>query len=157
MEPKLFELLKRDHRQVEKWMTQIEDGAESEREDLFTTLQDALEKHMQMEEKHFYPQLQKVNQLKGFATDALDEHEKVKNLLSQLEDLDVDDDEWISTFSEMRQDIMHHVQDEEKKIFPGCTQYMKAQLLQEIGEKCIEEKERSTSARGAKKGKSPKR
>ena len=157
MEAKLFELLKRDHRQVEKWMNQIEDGAESEREDLFTTLQDALEKHMQLEEKHFYPQLLKVNQLKGLATDAVEEHEKVKNFLSQLEDLDVDDDEWISTFSEMREGVLHHVQDEEKKIFPGCSQFMKAQLLQEIGEKCIEEKERSTSGRGIKSGQKSRR
>jgi iron-sulfur cluster repair protein YtfE (RIC family) len=156
METKLFELLKRDHRQVEKWMTQIEDVAESEREDLFTTLQDALEKHMQLEEKHFYPQLQKINQLKGLAGDAVDDHEKVKNFLSQLEDLDIDDDEWLSTFSEMREGVLQHVQDEEKKIFPGCTQYMKAQLLQEIGEKCIEEKERSTATRG-KRSQKPKR
>ena len=152
MEPKLFELLKRDHRQVERWMTQIEDGAESDREDLFTTLQDALEKHMQLEEKHFYPQVIKIVELKDLAVDAGEEHEKVKNFLSQLEDLDVDDEDWISTFIEMKQGILHHVQDEEKKIFPGCTKYMKAQLLQEIGDKCTEEKERSVSSRGSKSG-----
>jgi iron-sulfur cluster repair protein YtfE (RIC family) len=150
MEQQLFELLKRDHRQVERWMTQIEDGAESEREDLFTTLQDALEKHMQLEEKHFYPQLKKVSELKSLAADAVEEHEQVKNFLSQLEDLDVDDDEWISIFTEMRQGILHHVQDEEKKIFPGCTKFMSAQLLRDIGEKCTEDKERTSTARGAK-------
>jgi hemerythrin superfamily protein len=154
MAQQLFDLLKRDHRQVEKWMTQIEDGPENQREEIFTTLQDALEKHMQMEEKHFYPQLKKINELKDMAVDAIDEHEQVKNFLSQLEDLDVDDDEWLSTFMDMRKGILHHVQDEEKKIFPGCTQYMKAQLLQEIGEKCVEEKERVTSSRpGSKKQK----
>lgn len=150
MEAKLFELLKRDHRQVEKWMAQIEDGAESDREDIFTTLQDALEKHMQLEEKYFYPQLSKIKELKDLAVDAVDEHEKVKNFLSQLEDLDVDDEEWLSSFIEMKQGIQHHVQDEEKKIFPGCTKYMQAQLLQEIGEKCTAEKERSVSSRGSK-------
>ena len=157
MEQKLFEVLKREHRQVEKWMSQIEDGAERDREDLFTTLQDALEKHMQLEEKHFYPQVKKINQLKDLAADAVEEHEKVKNFLSQLEDLDVADDEWIPTFTEMREGIQHHVQDEEKKICPGCTQDMKAQLLQEIGEKCIEEKERSGASRGAKSGQKAKR
>ena len=148
MEQKLFELLKRDHRQVEKWMTQIEDGSESIREEVFTTLQDALEKHMQLEEKHFYPQLKKIKELKDLALDAVEEHEKVKNFLSQLEDLDVDDEEWIPTFTEMRQGVLHHVQDEEKKIFPGCTKFMDAKLLREIGDKCTDEKERSTS-RGA--------
>ena len=157
MAQQLFELLKREHRQVEKWMAQIEDGAESEREDLFTTLQDALEKHMQMEERHFYPQLKKIKELKELAADAVEEHERAKNFLSQLEDLDVEDDEWFSAFTEMRQAILHHVQDEEKKIFPGCTQFMKAQLLQEIGEKCIEEKERSTSSRGSGSGSKQKR
>lgn len=152
MAQQLFDLLKRDHRQVEKWMTQIEDGPESQREELFTTLQDALEKHMQMEEKHFYPQVKKIKELKDLATDAIEEHEQAKNFLSQLEDMDLDDEEWLTTFSEMRQGILHHVQDEEKKIFPGCTQHMDAKLLQEIGEKCIQEKERTTTSRstGAK-------
>jgi len=154
MAQQLFDLLKRDHRQVEKWMTQIEDGPESQREELFTTLQDALEKHMQMEEKHFYPQVKKVKELKDLATDALEEHEQTKNFLSQLEDMDLDDEEWLTTFTEMRQGLLHHVQDEEKKIFPGCTQHMDAKLLQEIGEKCIQEKERTTTSRStAGKGK----
>jgi len=149
MAQQLFDVLKRDHRQVEKWMSQIEDGPASQREELFTTLQDALEKHMQMEERHFYPQLQKIKELKGLAADALEEHETAKNFLSQLEDIDVEDDEWISTFAEMRQGILHHVEDEEKKIFPGCTQHMDAKLLQEIGQKCVDEKERSTGARSS--------
>lgn len=149
MAQQLFDLLKRDHRQVEKWMTQIEDGPESQREELFTTLQDALEKHMQMEEKYFYPQVKKIKELKDLATDAIEEHEQAKNFLSQLEDMDLDDEEWLTTFSEMRQGILHHVQDEEKKVFPGCTQHMDAKILQEIGEKCIQEKERTTTSRSS--------
>jgi iron-sulfur cluster repair protein YtfE (RIC family) len=153
MAQQLFELLKRDHRQAEKWMTQIEDGPVSHREELFTTLQDALEKHMQLEEKHFYPQVKKIKELKDLAVDALEEHEEAKNFLSQLEDMDLDDEEWLTTFTEMRQGILHHVQDEEKKIFPGCTQHMDAKLLQEIGEKCIQEKERTTTSRSGSKTK----
>ncbi len=150
MEQQLFELLKRDHRQVEKWMTQIEDGAARDREEIFTTLQDALEKHMALEEKNVYPQVKKIKELKDLAVDAVEEHEKVKNFLSQLEDLDVDDDEWLTTFTEMRQGILHHVQDEEKKIFPGCTKFMDVQLLKEIGQKCVDEKEHTTTSRGQK-------
>ncbi|GFO66532.1 hemerythrin [Geomonas limicola] len=149
MAQQLFDLLKRDHRQVEKWMTQIEDGPVNQREELFTTLQDALEKHMQLEEKHFYPQVKKIKELKDLATDAIEEHEQTKNFLSQLEDMDLDDEEWLTSFAEMRQGILHHVQDEEKKVFPGCTQHMDAKLLQEIGEKCIQEKEQTTTSRSS--------
>ena len=151
MAQQLFELLKRDHRQVEKWMTQIENGAEDEREELFVTLQDALEKHMQLEEKHFYPQLKKIKEMKDLATDALEEHDNAKNLLSQLEELDIEDDEWLSTFQEMREGLQHHIQDEEKKIFPKCTQLMTEQQLQEIGQKCIDEKEKSQPSKGSSK------
>ena len=157
MEQKLFELLKREHRQVEKWLTQIEDAPERNREEIFTTLQDALEKHMQLEEKLFYPQLKKIKELKELGADALEAHEKVKNLLSLLEDLDVDDDDWISTFSELQQGVALHVQDEEKKIFPGCTQFMSAQLLRDIGEQCTEEKESATSSRSVRRGQKSKR
>lgn len=157
MEQKLFELLKRDHRQIVQWMTQIEEGAEHEREDIFTTLQDALEKHMHLEEKHFYPQLNKIKELRGGGDDAVEEHEKVKNFLSQLEDLDVEDEEWLSTFMEMRQGVLHHLQEEEKKIFPGCTHYLSAQLLRDIGEKGTDEKERATTSHGPGRGQKPRR
>jgi iron-sulfur cluster repair protein YtfE (RIC family) len=148
MAQQFFELLKREHRQVERWMMQIVSGSEDEREELFITLQDALEKHMQMEEKHFYPQLKKIKELKDLAADALEEHEKTKNFLLEMEDLDIDDNEWVSTFKEMRQGILHHVKDEEEKIFPGCTKFMNAALLAEIGQKCTDEKERAQSPRG---------
>jgi len=148
MAQQLFELLKRDHRQVEKWLSQIENGPEGEREELFSTVQDALEKHMQMEENHFYPQIKKIKEMKELAADALAEHEQTKNLLSQLEDLDVEDEEWLTTFQEMKEGIQHHVQDEEKKIFPRCTELMPQQQLKEIGQKCVEEKERSQPSRG---------
>jgi len=125
--------------------------APRKREELFITLQDALEKHMQMEEKHFYPQLKKIKDMKELVTDALEVHDNTKNFLSQLEELDIDDDEWLSTFQEMREGVQHHVQDEEKKIFPKCTQLMTDQQLQEIGQRCIDEKERSQPSRGSGK------
>jgi hemerythrin-like domain-containing protein len=149
MTTQLFELLKRDHRQVEKWLTQIENGAEKQREEVFTTLQDALEKHMQMEEKLFYPQLKKISELKTLAADAVEEHETAKNLLSQLEEQDVEDKQWITDFQELSEGLQHHIQDEEQKIFPACTKYMPEQLLREIGQKCTDEKERTQTSRSS--------
>lgn len=155
MAQQLFELLKKDHRQAEKLMSQIDSGSEEDREELFVTLQDALEKHMAMEEKHFYPQLKKIKEMKDLVEDALEEHEKAKNFLSQLEEMDVDDDEWISAFQEMREGVLHHVQDEEKKVFPRCSDFMNQQQLQEIADKCLQMKEGSIpqASKGGGKGK----
>jgi hemerythrin superfamily protein len=147
MPQKLFDVLKRDHRQVEKWMTQITEGGQEKREDLFETLQDALQKHMQMEEKLFYPEVKKVSELKDLAADAIQEHQEAKELLTKLEGMTITSKEWMKTFSELQKGVLHHVEDEEKKVFPGCTKYMQAQLLQQIGEKVTEMKERTTLKR----------
>lgn len=147
MPHKLFDVLKRDHRQVEKWMTQIAEGSPGKRADIFETLQDALQKHMQMEEKLFYPEAQKFGDLKDIVKDGIEEHTGTRKFISQLNGLSVDSKEWMIAFSEMRQGVLHHVQDEEKKLFPGCTKQMPAQLLQRIGEKVTEMKEKDSSRR----------
>ncbi len=145
MPQKLFEILKRDHRQVEKWMTQIVEGGQDQRKALFETVEDALDKHMQLEEKLFYPEVKKVDQLKDLAQDALVEHQKTKKYLSELAGMHITTKEWLKTFTQMQEGVLHHVQDEEKKVFPGCTKYMQPQLLQQIGEKATEMKERTTA------------
>jgi hemerythrin superfamily protein len=149
MPKQLFELLKRDHRQVEKWMSQIEEGSQSKREELFPELQDALEKHMQMEEKNFYPQLQKIKELKDLAADAKEEHENTKKILVKLDDLQLDDAKWIPAFQKLQHGLLHHIQDEETKIFPECANLMDGNLLREIGEKCTAEKEHAQSVRSS--------
>ncbi|HJV33636.1 hemerythrin domain-containing protein [Geomonas sp.] len=147
MPQKAFEILKRDHRQAEKLMTQIAEGGQEQRQDLFETLRDALQKHMQMEEKLFYPEVKKISELKDLASDAIEEHEKTKKFLSELENMHITTKEWLKSFTKMQEGVLHHVQDEEKKVFPGCTKYMQPQLLQQIGEKVTEMKERTASGR----------
>jgi hemerythrin superfamily protein len=149
MPQQLFELLKRDHRLVEKWMSQIVEGSETKKEELFPKLQDALEKHMQMEEKHFYPQLQKIQELKVLVADATEEHEKTKKILVKLDDLKPDDAKWVPTFQKLQEGLLHHIQDEEKKIFPECANLMDSKLLREIGEKCTVEKEHTQALRSS--------
>jgi hemerythrin superfamily protein len=147
MPQKAFEILKRDHRQAEKLMTQIAEGGQEQRQDLFETLRDALQKHMQMEEKLFYPEVKKISELKDLASDAIQEHEKTKKFLSELEGGHLTTKEWMKSFTQMQEGVLHHVQDEEKKVFPGCTKFMQPHLLQQIGEKMTEMKERTASGR----------
>jgi len=153
-EPQLFDLLKKDHRQVEQIMSQLEDVSEEQREELFSALQDEYTEHCQLEEKFFYPQLQKVNELKELAEDALEEHGQTKDLLAQLEDLLDEEDEFDSTFEEFRDAVQHHVKEEENKVFRRCTDFISDQQLRDIAMKCVQEKEKlhpSPSGGGSKK------
>jgi iron-sulfur cluster repair protein YtfE (RIC family) len=116
----LFDLLKNDHRDAEKLMKQIESAAHDRREDLFMDLKQMLTLHMQIEEKEFYPKLQKINEMSDQIEDAIQEHKETKEYLSELEDLDQDEEEWLTSFQDMQEGIQHHVEDEEQEIFPDC-------------------------------------
>lgn len=150
----LFDLLKKDHRMVEKMMKQIESASEDERENLFLPLKEALTEHMLMEEKEFYPRLKKISQMQDAVQDALDEHSEAKEYLSELEDTDVDDDDWITTFQSMREGIEHHIDDEEKEIFPECRKHLDARAFEEIAQRCMQIKDKASrpaSTRGSGK------
>lgn len=141
----LFDLLKKDHRLAEKMMKQIETSAEEEREDLLMSLKETLTEHMLMEEKEFYPKLKKISAMQDKVQDALEEHSETKEYLSELEEMDVDDEEWITTFQSMKEGVLHHVQDEEKEIFPECQKHLDAKAFEDIAHKCMQMKEKSAS------------
>lgn len=141
----LFDLLKKDHRLAEKMMKQIETAAEDEREDLLLSLKEALTEHMLMEEKEFYPKLKKISAMEDKVQDALDEHSETKEYLSELEDTDVDDEDWMTAFQSMREGVEHHIQDEEKEIFPESQKHLDAKAFEDIAHKCMQIKEKSSS------------
>ena len=143
----LFQLLEKDHREAEQMMKQLDSCSQNQREEVFIELRDELSEHMQLEEKHFYPKLKQISEMKEQVQDALEEHKESKEFLAQLEEMGTDAREWQETFSEMQQGIQHHVQDEEQKIFPQCTQFLNDRQLDEIAQKCIQDKEKARPSR----------
>jgi len=116
----LFELLKRDHRQVEQFMDQLVEGDEDQRKELFDQLNESLSLHMQLEEKFFYPRIKNAPQLKEQVQDALEEHRETKEFLQKLSKMKFDSEQWLDTLEEMQEGVLHHVEDEEDQIFPQC-------------------------------------
>ena len=104
---------------------------------------------MQVEEKYFYPKLKQISEMKEQVQDALQEHKEAKEFLAELEEMGTDAPEWQDTFSQMQQGIQHHVQDEEQKIFPQCTQFISDRQLDQIAQQCIQDKEKARPSRTA--------
>lgn len=142
----LFELLKRDHRQVEQLMDQLVDAEEDQRQELFDSLNESLSQHMQLEEKFFYPRIKNAQQLKELVQDALEEHRETKEFLQKLSKMKIDTEQWIDTLQEMQEGVLHHVEDEEDQIFPQCRNVLDAAQISEIGNQIVEAKESGPSA-----------
>ncbi|HWI40056.1 MAG TPA: hemerythrin domain-containing protein, partial [Verrucomicrobiae bacterium] len=73
--------------------------------------------------------------------DALSEHTEARELISKLERMDCQAPQWLETFKQLQQGILHHVQEEETQIFPKCTQFLDEKQCNEIAQKCRQMKE----------------
>jgi hemerythrin superfamily protein len=141
------ELLKSDHDKVNKLFTQFE-GANSERtkRDLCKEIVQELKVHTQIEEEIFYPAVRKQGRLEDLLREAHEEHGKVKQLISKMEGLEPSDREYDSTMREIKQDVEHHVREEEGKMFPKVEQQM-ASELQSLGTQLQERKQKLLSSK----------
>lgn len=141
MANQLFTLLKQDHQEVRQLMEDIVYARQEKRHDLFIDLSDLLKTHLQIEEQNFYPKLQGRKELQPAQKDALREHQETRDMLEQLDRLSVQDIEWQQTFRLMQQEVLKHFQVEEGYVFEKCANFMSEQQLDEIAQKCQEQKQ----------------
>lgn len=119
----IFELLRRDHRNVRALFDEIE-GAEDDRQRqaLFSRLIDEVEAHSQAEDDVFYTTIENTGDLADKIDEARQEHDQVESLLEELDGLPVSGDDWLEKVREIRLLIEHHVAEEEQRIFPLARQ-----------------------------------
>ena len=129
-----IELIKQDHREVDELFTQFL-SAESDLtlEDLFQQIETALTAHTEMEERVLYPAVKKFAPEK--VQEALHEHSQVKELLTDLLGIDIDDEEFESQFNRLVVDVRHHVEEEESPegILEVARQHLNHQELAKLG------------------------
>jgi hypothetical protein len=139
----VFELLKEDHREVSKMMQKLEETTEQAvktREKLFPELKKELELHAFVEETYFYPGLKDVAETKKITLEAYEEHRLVKILLDELDDLDKDSEEWGAKFKVLKENVEHHVEEEEGELFKKAQKVLGDEKAEAIGAEIATEK-----------------
>ena len=122
-----FELLKADHDKVAKLLKRIDETTEhgvKTREDLFTQVKSELDLHAQIEETIFYPALREADATRDITLEAYEEHRIVKQLLTELESMSKDSEEWTARFSVLKENVEHHVEEEEGEMFPKAKKVL---------------------------------
>ena len=131
-----FTLLKNDHKNVAGILQKLEDTSEravKTREELFTQLKKELDVHTEIEEKIFYPVLEKAEETRDIALEAFEEHRLVKQLLSELEAGAKDDEEWTAKFTVLKENVEHHVEEEEGEMFKNARKVLSEEQAEELG------------------------
>ncbi|MEO8438470.1 MAG: hemerythrin domain-containing protein [Chloroflexota bacterium] len=131
-------LLKEDHDKVKKLLAELETTTErgvKTRSELFATIKGELTVHEIIEEEIFYPELKAHPKAKDIVLEGYEEHHVVDVLMSELESLDVSDERWGAKAVVMKENIEHHVEEEEGEMFRTARQVFDRAELIDLGER----------------------
>jgi hemerythrin-like domain-containing protein len=140
-----LKLLKTDHDKVKKLLTELEGTTErgvKTRQELFATIKGELTIHEVIEEEIFYPELKTHPKAKEIVLEGYEEHNVVDTLLGELEGLPVDDETWGPKAKVMKENIEHHIEEEEGEMFKTARQVFDEQELEDLGAR-MERRKRS--------------
>lgn len=152
-----LDLLMEDHQKVSQLFEQAE-GTENEKkkQQLFEQIKTELETHTHIEETIFYPALQEEEELKDMVLEAFEEHKQVKTLLREISNLSDGSEKFDAKLKVMKENVEHHVEEEESEMFPKVEQFLDETQLEELGQQMEAEKkkfgktQRATSSGGRK-------
>jgi hemerythrin superfamily protein len=131
-------LLKTDHATVKKMFEK--EGKLTERDSqkkasLFNQMKAALEVHAAVEEEIFYPAVKKARSehVKDEVREAYEDHKQIKSLLAQVSSITPDDETYDMKIKVLKEDVEHHVKEEEGEMFPDAKRFLGESRLVELG------------------------
>ncbi|MFL5796893.1 MAG: hemerythrin domain-containing protein [Actinomycetota bacterium] len=139
-------LLEQDHREVEGLFDQFESSAgDTDRKgQIANQIIRELSIHAAIEEEVFYPAVRDaIADGEGIVEHSLEEHQEVKELLSELESMDPGDPGFHQKMEKVISDVKEHVEEEEGEMFPKFREAISATQLEEIGAKLEKAKEKA--------------
>ena len=148
----VFALLKADHERVAEMLEKIDqttERAEKGRDETFTRLKQELDLHALLEEQIFYPALEEVEETRDIVLEAYEEHRLVKQLLSELEMEPKNTEEWTAKFTVLKENIEHHVEEEEDEMFKKARQVLNKEEIEMLGQRVEQAKGENRAAAGS--------
>ena len=144
-----IQLLKADHDKVKKLLTEGDETterAEKTRTELLATIKQELTVHEEIEETIFYPALKEHPKAKEIVLEAYEEHNVVDTVMGELEATDVSDERWAAKFTVMKENIEHHIEEEEGEMFKQARSVFDAEELQALGDRMAARKQELMAA-----------
>ena len=130
-------LLKDDHDEVKKLLEKADETTEravKTRAALLHEIAVRLTAHEKIEEDIFYPALKAHPKANDIVMEGYQEHHVVDLIMGELKDLDEDDETWAPKFAVMKENIEHHIEEEEGEMFTKARAAFSAEELDELGE-----------------------
>ena len=135
-----IQLLRDDHASVSELFKKFEAASgNDEKSQIVQEICTELSVHAQIEEEIFYPAVQEALDDEELVPEATVEHQSIKDLVAQLEDMDPEEELYDAKVKVMSEWVKHHVKEEQDEMFPKVK---KTELdLEELGQQLAIRKE----------------
>lgn len=129
-------LLETEHRQLEKLLAQGEETTERAikgRTELLKRLTTELADHELIEERVLYPALQAHAEARDIVLEGFQEHHVADIIVNELHQVAKDDEQWGAKFKVLKENLEHHIQEEEGAMFRTARAVLGREELQALG------------------------
>ncbi|HEX6974531.1 MAG TPA: hemerythrin domain-containing protein [Vicinamibacterales bacterium] len=129
-------LLETDHRRLEDLLKQGEDTTERAvkgRRDLLDRVTTELALHELIEEQVLYPALQAHPEAKDIVLEGFQEHHVADLIVKELHEVATDNEQWGAKFKVLKENIEHHIEEEEGEMFRTARGIFSQEDLEAMG------------------------
>lgn len=139
-------LLERDHRLLESLLKQADEtdeGSGTRRKDVLARIARELKAHELMEEKVLYPALKSHSEAKDIVLEGYQEHHVADLVMKELQKMPPSDERWGAKLTVLKENIEHHIEEEEGEMFKTARSIFSEEQLQALGAEMQELKARA--------------
>ena len=143
-----LDLLEEDHENVKKLLEDLDSTTErgvKTRQELFARIKKEMQVHETIEEEILYPALKDHPKAKEVVLEGYEEHHVVDQIMGELEKVPFDDETWGAKLSVMKENIEHHIEEEEDDMFKKAREIFDQGELEEMGAR-MEERKKAVEA-----------
>jgi hemerythrin-like domain-containing protein len=137
-------LLKEDHDKVKEMLEKLDQTTEQAvktREEVFSKLTSDLAVHEAIEEELLYPALKEHAESRDIALEAWEEHHLVNVIVGEISETPFDDETWAAKLTVMKENLEHHIEEEEGELFKQARDVIGPEGLEELGRQMAARKE----------------
>jgi hypothetical protein len=141
--PEAIALLECDHRRLEDLLKKGEDATARgvrERTELLDTITAELNAHELIEEEILYPALKPHASARAIVLEGYQEHHVADLLVKELHALPPSDERWDAKFKVLKENIEHHIEEEEGEMFRTARRVLSREELEALGERMAAKK-----------------
>jgi hemerythrin superfamily protein len=134
--PDAIELLTNQHERIKELFASIENRssrASKAKLDDVRELISTLVKHAEIEELVFYPAIRDEVDLDEDVDESIEEHHAAELLMAELEKLPADAPRYDAKVTVLKENVLHHIEEEETDLFPRVREALEEERLRELG------------------------